>query len=129
LGHAAPDPRRRSHAAPGIFLYIFLLWFSKNKWSTQNFREVYIWRQTPRQQEFLPPWGTVLGVAPTVGCPARWSQIPVVVGHDGRNPSTIAHGGRVLAPWATAATSPLYKGAIVAAAGPPPSLTPLNLRL
>jgi hypothetical protein len=41
----------------------------------------------------------------------------------------VVHGGNVLAPWATAAASPLQKGANAAAAGPPPSLPPLNLRL
>jgi hypothetical protein len=52
-----------------------------------------------------------------------FGQIPAAVGHSGRNPSAVAHGGRVMAPWATAATPPLYKGATAAAAGPP-SLTP-----
>jgi hypothetical protein len=34
------------------FFYIFiLLLFSKNKWSNQNFREMYILRRTPRRQE------------------------------------------------------------------------------
>jgi hypothetical protein len=59
-------------------------------------------------KEFLP-W-----VAPTVGCTARWGQIPTAVGHDGRNTSAkspsavprdtasvVAHGGRVLASWGT----------------------------
>jgi hypothetical protein len=50
-------------------------------------------------------------------------------GHGGRSPSAVAHGvrspravpysGRVLAPWVTAAASPLYKGATAAAASPP----------
>jgi hypothetical protein len=58
-------------------------------------------------------WGTALGVAPTVGCTARWGQIPAGVGHGGRNSSVVAHGARrpsvvppggsVLAPWGTAA--------------------------
>jgi hypothetical protein len=117
--------------------FIFILsWFSKNKWSNQNFREMYIWLCTPRRQEFLPPWGTALGVAPTVGCTARWGQIPAAVGHDGRNPSVVAHGGRtpsavphdgsILAPWGTAAAPRLYKRP-TPAAGPSP--TPPNLRL
>jgi hypothetical protein len=78
-----------------------------------KFQEMYIWHHTPRRQEFLPPWGTALRVAPTVRCTARWSQIHAVVGYGGRNPSAVGHcirspsaephGGRVLAPWATAA--------------------------
>jgi hypothetical protein len=42
----------------------------KNKWSNQNFREMYIWRRTPWRQaraaaphgvKSLPQWGTAAG--------------------------------------------------------------------
>jgi hypothetical protein len=89
----------------------------ENKWSNKKFVEIYIWHHTPRRHG-----GRTLGVAPTVGCTARWSQIPAAVGHDGRNPSAmtqgarspsaVPHGGRVLA-----AAS---KGPSPAAAGPLP---------
>jgi hypothetical protein len=54
----------------GLFLYLFCHDFRKNKWSNQNFREMYIWRCTPRWQapaapphgvKSLPPWGTAAG--------------------------------------------------------------------
>jgi hypothetical protein len=84
----------------------------------------------------MPSWSTTLGVAPTVGCPARWGQISAAAGHGGRNPSAVAHGGRspcvvahdgrTLPSRATTAASPLYKG-VTAAAASPPSIPPLNL--
>jgi hypothetical protein len=58
---------------------------------------------------FLPPWGTTVGVPPTVGSPARWGQTPTAVGHD----------GRILPLWGTIAASPLCKGATAAATAPP----------
>jgi hypothetical protein len=78
--------------------------FSKNKWSNQNFRKMYIGRRTPQ------PWGTTLGVTPTVGCTGRWGQVPAAVGHGGMIPSVVAHGGKALASWSTAAAPRLYKG-------------------
>jgi hypothetical protein len=39
------------------------------------------------------PWGTALGVAPTVGCTGRWGQVPTAVGHGGRIPSVVARAG------------------------------------
>jgi hypothetical protein len=51
---------------------------------------MYIWRRTPRRQ----PWDTALGVAPTVGCTARWGQVPAAVGHGDRNPSAVARVAR-----------------------------------
>jgi hypothetical protein len=79
---------------PGYWnFFIFILsWFSKNKWSNQNFREMYIWRRTPRRQEFLPPWGTTLGETSTVGNTGRWGQVPDAAGHGGRIPTAAAHG-------------------------------------
>jgi hypothetical protein len=76
------------------FFIFILLWFSKNKWSKQKFWEIYIWCRAPQRQEFLPSCPTTLGVVPTVGCPARWGQIPTAVGHVGRNPSAVGHGVR-----------------------------------
>jgi hypothetical protein len=96
------------HLLQNFFLYLFCFDFRKNKWSNQKFREIYIWCHTPRRQELLSSWGTALGVVPTVGCTARWGQIPAVLRHGGRNPSVVArgamspsvvpHSGRVLAP-------------------------------
>jgi hypothetical protein len=51
----------------------------------------------------LPPWGTTLGVTPTIGCTGRWGQVPATVGHGGRIPSVVAHGGGVLESWPTTA--------------------------
>jgi hypothetical protein len=35
----------------GLDFFIFnLSWFSKNKWSKQNFRQMYIWRRDPRRR-------------------------------------------------------------------------------
>jgi hypothetical protein len=34
----------------GILFIFNLSRFSKNKWSNQNFRQMYIWRHTPRRQ-------------------------------------------------------------------------------
>jgi hypothetical protein len=80
--------------------FIFISsWFSKNKWSNQNFREMYIWRCTLWRQEVLSPWGTALGETPTVDSTDRWGQIPNVATHSGRSPSTVARSGRALAPW------------------------------
>jgi hypothetical protein len=84
----------------------------------------------------LPPWGTTLGVTPTIGCTGRWGQFPATVGHGGRIPSVVAHGGRsprvvahdgkALVSWPTAA-APAYIRGRAPAAGP--SLTPTKLRL
>jgi hypothetical protein len=88
---------------------------------------MYIWRRTPRRQ----PWDTALGVAPTVGCTARWGQVPAAVGHGDRNPSAVArvarnpcavaHGGSVLAPWGMASAPRLYRRSTPATG---PSLNP-----
>jgi hypothetical protein len=53
------------------FVLIFIFsWFSKNKWSNQNFRQMYIWRRGPRRLapdvvphgiKTLPPWDTGTG--------------------------------------------------------------------
>jgi hypothetical protein len=55
---------------------------------------MYIWRRTPRRQEFLSPWGTTLGVTPMVGCTGQWGQVLAAVGHNGKIPSVVAHRGR-----------------------------------
>jgi hypothetical protein len=39
---------------------------------------MYLWRRTLRRQEF---GRHDVVVAPTVGCTARWGQIPAAVGH------------------------------------------------
>jgi hypothetical protein len=71
---------------------------------------MYIWRRTTQRQEFLPTWGTTLGVPPTVGSTGRWGQVPTAVGHGGKIPSAVGHSGKAVAggarflpPWATAA--------------------------
>jgi hypothetical protein len=68
----------------------------------------------------MPPWGTTLGVTPTVCSTGRWGQVPAAVGHGRRIPSAVAHGGRIpsavvhggkaLTSRATAAAPHLYKG-------------------
>jgi hypothetical protein len=131
---------RISREQRGNFYIFSLSWFSKNKLSNQNFREMYIWRRTPRWQKLMPPWGTTLGVTPTVGSTGRWGQVPAAVGHGGRITSAVAHGGRIssvvahgdkpLAPCATAVAPRLYKWS--SPCHRPlshSSLTPPNLRL
>jgi hypothetical protein len=73
--------------------FIFILsWFSKNKWSNQNFlRNVHL---------ASPPWGTALGVVPTVGCTGRWGQVPTAAGFLASWPAAVG----VLASCSTAAT-------------------------
>jgi hypothetical protein len=123
-----------------IYLCIYMYYFDFRKingW-TKKF-EKYTSGAVSHGGKFEPPWGTALGVAPTVGWLARWRQIPAAVGHGGKNPSVVGHGvrspsamphgGMVLLPWATAAASLLYKGATRAAAGPHSLPLPLNLRL
>jgi hypothetical protein len=68
-------PERTKITAPvghSTNFFIFILsWFSKNKWSNQNFRQMYIWRRGPRWQapaavaqgvKSLAPWGMAAGV-------------------------------------------------------------------
>jgi hypothetical protein len=89
------------------FFIFNLSWFSKNNWSNQNFRQMYIWRRGPRRLEFLPPWATALGDTPTVGGPGRWGHAPDDVANGGRIPGAVAHDGRRLP---TTAGGGLYKG-------------------
>jgi hypothetical protein len=60
------------YRALSLNFFIFSLsWFSKNKWSNQNFQQMYNWRRTPRCQapaaashsvKYLPPWGAAARV-------------------------------------------------------------------
>jgi hypothetical protein len=56
-----------------------ILWFSKNKWSNQKFREIYTWRQTPRR------------------------QVPAAMSHGGSIPAAMPHDVKSLPLWGTAA--------------------------
>jgi hypothetical protein len=103
------------------FFIFNLLGFSKNKWSNQNFREMYIWRRGPRRLEFLPPWPTTLGETPTVGRTGRWGQTLTPQPTASGNPSAMGHGVRTLAPWAAAATPSYIMGRTPGAS---PSLLP-----
>jgi hypothetical protein len=66
---------RSTNHPNGIFIYIFnLSSFSKNNRLNQNFRQMYIWRRSPRRLESLPPRATAAGEPPTVGNTGRWGQ-------------------------------------------------------
>jgi hypothetical protein len=70
----------------------------KNKWSNQNFRQMYSWRRTLRRQapatvfhgvKSLPPWGAAAGVwflrqAARRQDPAVERQVQTAVTHGGR---------------------------------------------
>jgi hypothetical protein len=68
---------------------------------------MYLWSRTLRRQEF---GRHDVMVAPTVGCTARWGQIPAVVGHD----------VGILAPWGTGSATAIKEADPLLPA--PPSL-------